>query len=219
MKPELEIITEGQRWVAINKPAGIGVEKHFDHDTVEKRALEQFRRPGASKLPYVGIVHRLDRPVSGVLLLARNKSTLVALNKSFAERMVSKTYHALVKDTPDQESGRLRHYLLRDKYGRKAIAARRPLPNAKESLLDYKVLEQRESGCLLEIKPVTGRFHQIRVQLAAAGWPILGDSLYGSDQIFQPDCIALHAQKLEFPDPLSGKMISAEVDPPTWGEL
>lgn len=213
----LEIIAEGQRWVAVNKPAGIGVEKHFDYDTVEKRALTQFKRPAATKLPFVGIVHRLDRPVSGALLLARNKSTLVVLNEAFAKREVQKTYWALVQNPPTDTSGRLRHYLLRDKFGRKAIAAKRPLPNAKEALLDYKVLDTNDQGCLLEVKPITGKFHQIRVQLATAGMPIVGDSLYGSAQIFAPDAIALHARELRFRNPLDKKpvVITAEL-PESW---
>lgn len=219
ISPSLHIIAEGQRWVAINKPAGIGVEQHFDYDTVEKRALAQFQRPGATKAPYVGIVHRLDRPVSGALLLARNKSTLVALNQLFAERKVEKTYWALVKDTPPKESGRLRHWLLRDQFGKKAIASGRPLPSAKEANLDYRVLRSQKNGCLLEIKPITGKFHQIRAQLAAAGFPIVGDSLYGSDRLFTPNCIALHAHQLSFPDPATGKSVEITADVPTNWEL
>lgn len=210
----LEILAEGQRWVAINKPAGIGVEKHFDYDTVEKRALEQFKRPNATKLPYVGIVHRLDRPVSGVLLLARNKSTLVTLNDAFASRQVEKTYWALVETLPQKEQGSLKHFLLRDKFGRKAIAAKRPLPNAKEARLDYRVVGQFPQGCLLEIKPITGKFHQIRVQLASAGMPILGDELYGSERIFGADQIALHARSLSFTPPGSVKQLTVEAPLP-----
>lgn len=210
----LSIIAEGHRWLVVNKPAGIAVEKHFDYDTVEKRALEQFRRPGASKPPFVGIVHRLDRPVSGALLLARNKSTLVALNKVFAERKVRKVYWALVANKPAHSTGRLKHYLLRDKSRRKAIAANRPLPNAKESILDYRIIESREAGYLLEIVPITGRFHQIRAQLAAAGWPIIGDSLYGSTQFLEANQIALHARQLTFPDPLTGEPVVVDADCP-----
>lgn len=215
----LPIIAEGQRWVAVNKPAGIGVEQHFDYDTVEKRALAQFQRTGATKAPYVGIVHRLDRPVSGALLLARNKSTLVALNQLFAERKVEKTYWALVKDTPDKESGRLRHWLLRDQFGKKAIASGRPLPGAKEANLDYRLVRSNESGFLLEIKPITGKFHQIRVQLAAAGFPIVGDSLYGSDRPFVPNGIALHARQLRFPDPASSKTVEITAELPASWEI
>lgn len=211
-KHGLDIIAEGDRWVAINKPGGIGVEKHFEHDTVEKRALEQFKRPGATKLPFVGIVHRLDRPVSGVLLLAQNKSTLVALNELFAERKMTKVYHALVSSPPPAKEGRLRHFLLKDKFGRKAIAANRPLPGAKEAILEYKLLEEINGRYLLEVRPESGKFHQIRVQLAQMGCPIIGDGVYGSMFPFFADCIALHAKALSFVPP--GASVSLTVEAP-----
>lgn len=201
MEAGLEILAEGNRWVAVYKPAGIGVEKHFNYDTIQQRALQIFQREGASKPPFVGIVHRLDRPVSGVLLLAQNKSTLVALNTLFAENKVEKTYHATVNQAPPQTAGRLRHFLLRDKFGKKAVAATRPLPGAKESILDYRVLENQDGRYLLEIKPISGRFHQIRVQLAAIGCPIMGDALYGSLHPFRENAIALEAVSLSFTPP------------------
>lgn len=202
MEAGLEILAEGKGWVAVHKPAGIGVEKHFNYDTVERRALQIFQREGASKPPFVGIVHRLDRPVSGVLLLARNKSTLVALNTLFAENKVEKTYHATVSQAPPQAAGRLRHFLLRDKFGKKAIAATRPLPGAKEGILDYRLLENKDGHFLLEIKPISGRFHQIRAQLSAIGCPIMGDALYGSLHPFRGEnSIALEAVSLTFTPP------------------
>ena len=194
------------------------MEKHFDYDTVEKRALEQFKRPRATKSPFIGIVHRLDRPVSGVLLLAQNKSTLVALNQQFARREVEKTYWAIVETTPKEANGTLRHYLLKDKLGRKAIAAKRPLPKAKEALLHYKVLKTFAKTCLLEVKPMSGKFHQIRVQLSTAGFPILGDSLYGATKIFDNgNSIALHARKLNFKAPLGEEQLEIVAPlPPYW---
>lgn len=217
MNDTLEIIAQGHRWVAVNKPAGIGVERHFNYDTVEKRALEQFKRPKATKPPYIGIVHRLDRPVSGALLLAQNKTTLVALNQAFAERKVDKTYWALVENPPLEIQGRLKHYLLRDKLGRKAIAAKRPLPKAKEAILTYKLIDSFPQGHLLEIKPITGKFHQIRVQLATAGMPILGDHLYGASQVFGTNSIALHARALNFKAPSQGAPLTVQAPlPDTW---
>lgn len=211
----LEVIAEGNRWVAVNKPAGIGVEKHFDYDTVERRALRQFQRPGASKQPYVGIVHRLDRPVSGVLLLARNKSTLVSLQRLFTDRLMAKGYLALVNHPPPAKSGRLRDFLLRDRYGKKAIAARRPLPGAKEGVLDYRVLGGRDDQYLLEVKPQTGKFHQIRVQLAQCGCPIIGDGAYGSLVPLEGNQIALHAHQLRFIPPAGHKPIMVTASLPS----
>lgn len=216
MPESLHVIARGNRWVVIDKPAGIGVERHFEHDTVEKRALAQFRRPRATKDPFVGIVHRLDRPVSGVLLLARNKSTLVALNEAFAAGRVQKTYWTLVAQPPEPASGRLSHYLLRDKTRRRAVATTRPLPQAKQATLTYRTLATSLVKTLLEVKPISGRFHQIRVQLAVAGSPILGDELYGSDQLFYPGAIALHAHALTFPDPDTGRMVTVEAEVPEY---
>lgn len=204
---KLDILQQGHRWVVINKPAGIATEKHYDHDTVEARAQVQWKRPRSEKRPYVGIVHRLDRPVSGALLLAQNKSTLVALNTAFAERKTEKVYWALTAAALPKASGRLKHYLARDKFGRKAIASNRPLPSAKESVLDYQLLGQIGKNNLYEVRPITGRFHQIRVQLAAAGAPIIGDEPYGSEQVVGPNIILLHARSLTFPDP-SGEPVA-----------
>ncbi len=209
MEAGLKTLAEGKGWVAVYKPAGIGVEKHFDYDTVEQRALQIFQRQGATKPPFIGIVHRLDRPVSGVLLLALNKSTLVALNLLFAEHKVEKTYRAIVNQAPPQAVGRLRHFLLRDKFGKKAIVATRPLPGAKESVLDYRVVENKDGRYLLEVKPLSGRFHQIRAQLSAIGCPIMGDALYGSLHPFQGDnTIALEAVSLIFTPPSKRNLVT-----------
>jgi len=213
---QLKIIHEGPGYVVIHKPAGIATEKNFDNDTVEARALVQWKRPRSTKTPFVGIVHRLDRPVSGCLLLARNKSTLRLLNQAFADKRVMKTYVALTDAPLPEEKGRLRHYLARDKFGRKAIAATRPLPKAKESVLEYQLLQRTDGGYLYEITPVTGRFHQIRVQLATAGAPIVGDATYGSERIYLPHCICLHAGRLVFPDPAGGEMVDVTTPLPAW---
>ena len=200
--PPLEILHAGHRYVVINKPAGIGVEAHYDKDTVAARARVQWKRPGASKDPYVGIVHRLDRPVSGCLLLARNKSTLRLLNQAFAEKRVKKTYHAVTSRALPREAGTLRHYLGRDAFGRRAVASTRPVPDHKESVLHYTLEEELPGGRFrYRIEPVTGRYHQIRVQLATAGAPIVGDGLYGSTEVVGAHRILLHASGVEFPEP------------------
>ncbi|MFK8162050.1 MAG: RluA family pseudouridine synthase [Lewinella sp.] len=211
----LEILHEGKLYYVINKPAGIATEKNFTNDTVEARALVQWKRPRSTKAPFVGIVHRLDRPVSGALLLARNKSSLVALNRAFEEKKVDKTYVALTEKPLPKEAGELRHFIARDKFNRKAIAANRPLPGAKEAVLRYRLMSAGEDRYLYEITPITGRFHQIRVQLATAGAPIIGDATYGSQRIHQPNEICLHAYQLAFPEP-DGGMVSVEAPLPAW---
>lgn len=208
----LTILYETKGYAVINKPAGIATEKNFDNDTVEARAQVQWRRPRSPKLPFVGIVHRLDRPVSGVLLLAKNKSTLRLLNAAFAEKRVRKIYHTLTTTPLPEAKGELHHYLARDRTGRKAVTSDRPLPNAKASLLRYRLLEEQDGYYRYEIQPVTGRFHQIRAQLAAAGAPIIGDTTYGSEVPYREHQICLHAQTLTFPEPVGGELRTVSVD-------
>lgn len=215
----LDILRQGQRWVVINKPAGIGTERNFSNDTVEARAQVQWKRPRSQKHPFVGIVHRLDRPVSGALLLAQNKSTLVTLNEAFANQQTRKTYWALTDRPLPAAEGKLRHYLARDKFGRKAIAASRPLPKAKESLLHYRLIKKVGDDFLYEITPITGRFHQIRVQLATAGAPIIGDATYGSQRVAAPHSILLHARELTFPEPNGDTITVTAPVPNHWPDL
>jgi 23S rRNA pseudouridine1911/1915/1917 synthase len=207
---QLEILHEGKGYVVIDKPAGIAVEKNFNNDTVEARAQMQWKRPRSTKVPYVGIVHRLDRPVSGCLIMAKNISTLRLLNKAFEDKKVDKTYLARTAAALPAEKGSLKHYLARDRMGRKAVASKRPLAGAKESLLHYELVGRVEEDYLYEITPITGRFHQIRVQLATAGAPIVGDVTYGSKRLYLPHCICLRAVRIGFLDPGTGEKVFVE---------
>ena len=217
--PPLTVLLEGHRWVVVSKPAGIATERHFDHDTVEARAQVQWKRPGSEKPAFVGIVHRLDRPVSGALLLARNKSTLRALNEAFAAGRTRKVYWALTAGPLPRPAGQLTHYLHRDRTGRRALAATRPLPGAKESTLSYRLLRRVDDDYLYEVRPRTGRFHQIRVQLATAGASIIGDVSYGSDRFAEPHTIRLHARSLSFTTPAGEKISVTAPLPPGWPAL
>lgn len=207
--PILQVLHEAPGYVAVSKPAGIATELHYDHDTVAARAQTLWQRPSSPQLAFVGIVHRLDRPVGGVLLLARNKSTLRFLNDAFAERKVRKTYVALTADPLPQTKGNLRHYLARDASNRRAVAYGEPGSKRTESYLRYRLLGREKGGHYrYEIQPVTGRFHQIRCQLAAAGAPIVGDMLYGSAVAVGEHLIRLHATALSFPDPNGGDLVT-----------
>lgn len=197
----LAIIHEGPGYVAVNKPAGIATERHFKYDTVEARALVQYKRENAKKDPYIGIVHRLDRPTSGVLLLARNKSTLVKLNHAFAERLTKKIYFAVTDKPLPATEGSLHAYLVREPTRKKAFVSAHPVPGGRESKLTYRLLEEENGLYQYEVTPLTGRFHQIRAQLAHAAAPIVGDHQYGSMRPLLENCIALHARSLSFPDP------------------
>jgi 23S rRNA pseudouridine1911/1915/1917 synthase len=197
----LDILQEGPGWAVVNKPAGIATERHFQYDTVEARAQVQWKREGAAKPPFVGIVHRLDRVTSGALLLARKKSTLVKLNGYFADRRSEKTYWAVTSSALPDPQGELHDYLLRDATRKQAVVSRRPVPGGKEALLTYELLHTENDLHLYSLRPTTGRFHQLRAQLAAAGAPIFGDATYGSDRLLGAHRIALHARTLSFPGP------------------
>ncbi|MEM8584323.1 MAG: RNA pseudouridine synthase [Bacteroidota bacterium] len=196
--PSLDIIGQGHKWSLINKPAGIAVERHGNTDTVELRAVRQFRRSRATKDPYIGIVHRLDKPTSGCLLVAHNKSTLVGFHRQWEARSVRKLYWALVGRPPSRKTGRLIHYIQKDRSGRKAIASPRPIGKTQKAELEYRILRSEVDFTLLEIELFTGRFHQVRAQLSAISCPIIGDRMYGSETLFQEDVIALHARSLSF---------------------
>ena len=215
----LTVLAEGPGWAAINKPAGIATERHFQYDTVEGRALECWKRPGATKPPYVGIVHRLDRVTSGALVLARRKSTLVRLNESFARGRTQKVYRAVTSAPLPAEHGELRHYLVRNPTNKRAVANVRPVPGGKEAVLDYRLLRSGNGRFEYEIRPRTGRFHQIRAQLAATGAPIVGDADYGSKVILGEARIALHAAVLSFPDPNDDATIEVTAELPDYWPL
>jgi 23S rRNA pseudouridine1911/1915/1917 synthase len=198
----LEVIFENTRLLVVNKPAGTTVERspHRAFTSVEDLAwahLEQQR----IKKPFLGVVHRLDRPVSGVLLFAKKPSVLKLLNRAFEERSVTKTYWAVVTGHPEPPTGTLEHWLLKTPGEKKAEVVRKGRAKAKQCILEYRVLKTVDRQSWLEVHPITGKYHQIRAQLSAMGCPIVGDRLYGSSTPLQSNCIALHARKLTIPNP------------------
>jgi len=199
---EIPILFESHHLLAIDKPCGLVVERDpYGYPSVEEWARGQY--------PFAGIVHRLDRPVSGLLLIAKKKSALKALNRQFEARTVEKTYLAIVEKALPLSEGSLEHWLARDRKGQKALVAEQGAKGAFLCQLEYKVLETLPSGLsLLEIRPLTGKFHQIRAQLAASGCPILGDEKYGAALPYRPDGIGLHAWKLSFMEPQEGRPLS-----------
>lgn len=192
----MKILYESSHLLALHKPAGWTVERSPHHLSVESWALEYVREQ--VKKPFIGIIHRLDRPVSGVLLLAKKKIALKQLNEQFRLRKVRKTYLALVEQVPPVKGEVIRHWLIKDQKEKKAFVYTKAKKGTAEVRLHYRLLEQRPNGFLLEIHPYTGKYHQIRAQLAAIGCPILGDERYGSRQSFAPNAIALHAYRLAF---------------------
>lgn len=209
---ELHILAETRGWLAVNKPAGLITERSpFESPTVESLVYDYLKAHSRRERPYLGIVHRLDRVTSGVLLLAKKKSVLKALNEQFRERRIRKTYLALVEQAPPSKQGELRHFLYKDQKSKKAIIYKEEVPGAFSVRLTYRLLQESPAGYLLEIHPYTGKYHQIRAQLAFIGCPILGDARYGGQHPFREKAIALHASRLVFLDPQTEEEVVVEV--------
>ena len=211
------IIKETPQYLAIQKPSGLIVEKNpYESPTIEDMALEylQSSKPSA----YLGIIHRLDRVTSGVLLLAKKKSALKAFNELFSRRQIQKKYLALVEKAPPKSRGKLIHWLEKDLKNKKAIVYNQAHKKAVKCELQYRLLERNVYGYMVEIKPKTGKFHQIRAQFAAIGCPIVGDEKYGAkfNSDFGKKSIALHACKLRFRNFLNGQWETIEANA-KWG--
>ncbi len=212
-KFKLWIVTENQSWLSVNKPSGIIVERNpFESPTVEELVYDHLC--ARKKNPYVGIVHRLDRVTSGIMLFAKKKSCLKYLNEQLAKRKVHKVYLAITENVPPQEKGLLKHYHLKNQKEKRADLSDLPLENSKEVILRYKIKKVIGKKALLEIQPQTGKFHQIRAQLGAVGCPILGDEKYGGSEAYEPFSAALHAWKIQFVDPQTNEKVMTEASPP-----
>lgn len=210
----ISIIKETPGWLAVNKPAGIQVERNPFGPSVESLAyghLEMKKRN-----PYVGIVHRLDRVTTGLVLVAKKKSILKQLNEQFRLREVRKTYLAMVEKAPPEEEATLTHWLKKKLKEKRAEVFGKPSAGAFECILSYRQLWKGADGrALLEVRPVTGKYHQIRAQLAAIGCPVVGDTHYGAKKEYQPNHIMLHAWKLEFFG-LEEERVEVEAPAPDW---
>ena len=217
MQPaELKIIYEDKQLLAVNKPQGIVTEyePHLNF-TLESLALNYIR--SQEKHPqkcFIGVPHRLDRPVSGVVLFSKKKSVLKMLMETFAKREIEKTYLAIVETKPAKAEDELVNWLVKDTEKRKAIIYNNEVKNSMRVVLRYKLITQNDKGCLIEVKLITGKFHQIRAQLAPIGCPIIGDAHYGSTQVFKENAICLHARQLSLIHPISNEQLSLVAELP-----
>ena len=212
---KIEIIAETNNWIAISKPAGIQVERNPFGPSAESLVYDYLSTKYRN--PYVGIVHRIDRPTSGVVLVAKKERTLRKLNRYFAAQKVKKQYLAKVSPPLEAAEGMAEHWLKKDLIAKKAVLATEKTPKAKYCKLAYQshAVDEATQSQLLLITPITGRYHQIRAQLAALGSPIIGDERYGSELPHLPDCITLHACQLEIEE----EGIKLVTEWPGWGKF
>ena len=212
----MEVIYEDNHIIIVNKQSGeiVQGDKTGDRplsDIVKDYIKEMYAKPGAV---FLGVVHRLDRPVSGLVVFARTSKALSRLNKMFAEGEVHKTYWAIVKNAPRASDGTLEHWIVRNEKQNKSYAYDHERPNAKKAILKYRALSHSDSYTLLEVNLMTGRHHQIRCQLAAMGCPIKGDLKYGASRSNPDGSISLMARRVEFIHPVSKEPIVVEAPVP-----
>jgi 23S rRNA pseudouridine1911/1915/1917 synthase len=219
MQKPLTVIFEDNHLLVINKSPGVLVQgdETGDIPLVElgkDYIKHKYNKPGAV---FLGVVHRLDRPVSGVVVLARTSKALERMNELFRDRETKKIYWAIVSAKPKQDSGTLIHWLAKDEKKNKTTAYSKETHGALRSELNYQIITQNNGEWLLEVNPITGRSHQIRAQLASMGCPIKGDLKYGASEPNADASICLHARRLEFIHPVKKEKIVLECDPPDKG--
>lgn len=213
---DLEVLYEDNHLLAINKAPGMLVQGDETGDRTladEAKAYikTRYKKPGAV---FLGVVHRLDRPVSGVVVFARTSKSLSRMNELFRERQTGKLYWAVVEKSPPAAEATLVHWLQKDEASNKTTVFRKETRGALRSELSYRVLRNLQGSFLLEVRPLTGRSHQIRAQLSAVGSPIIGDVKYGSSRETGDGSIALHARQLTFMHPVKKVPLSVTADPP-----
>ncbi|MBK5212365.1 MAG: RNA pseudouridine synthase [Flavobacteriaceae bacterium] len=220
-KDNLQVLFEDNHLIVVNKRPGDIVQGDKTGDAplsevVKEYIAEKYNKPGAV---FLGVVHRLDRPTSGIVVFARTSKALARLNKMFSERETEKIYWAIVKNMPPKSEDSLTHYLKRNPKQNKSYAHIKEVPDSKKAVLHYKLLKKLDNYYLLEIVLETGRHHQIRSQLSAIGSPIKGDLKYGFDRSNADGSIHLHAKRLTLIHPVQKEEIiinASAPDDPIW---
>ena len=213
----MKVVYEDNHVIIVAKESGEIVQGDKTGDKplseiVKEYIKEKYQKPGEV---FLGVVHRLDRPVSGLVVFARTSKALARLNKMFAEGEVHKTYWAIVgRGERREERGELTHWLVRNEKQNKSYAYDREVPHSKKAQLRYRVISQGDRYQLLEVELLTGRHHQIRCQLSKVGMPIRGDLKYGAARSNPDGSISLHARRVEFIHPVSKQQIVAEAPVP-----
>ena len=208
-KNNLQVLFEDNHIIAINKRCGDIVQGDKTGDKPLSEIVKSFLKTKYSKPGnvYLGIPHRLDRPTSGVVIFAKTSKSLPRLNKIFKDGKVQKYYLAVTKNNPGKQEDTLIHWLRKNERTNKSTYFKKETVKAKKAVLHYRVLKKLERYFIIEIELVTGRHHQIRCQLSAIGCPVRGDLKYGYDRSNNDGGIDLHAKKIIFEHPVSGKKI------------
>ncbi|SFG94139.1 RluA family pseudouridine synthase [Pedobacter insulae] len=201
---EADILYEDNHLIAINKRSGdiVQIDETGDEpldEKVKKYIAAKYNKPNGA---FLGVVHRLDRPVSGVILFAKTSKALERMNAIFKNREVSKTYFAVVRNKPALTAGKLVHWLIKNPKKNLVTAYSQEVVGSQRSELDYKLIGEVGGFYLLQVNPLTGRSHQIRVQLSTMDCPIVGDNKYGYPRGSRKGSICLHARRLEFVHPV-----------------
>ncbi len=206
----MKVLYEDNHLIAVYKSAGVPVQGDESNDVclmdmVKEYLKEKYQKPGNV---FLGLIHRLDRPVSGIVLFAKTSKGASRLSEQFRAHTVKKIYHALVEGKLEKNEGTLVNYLLKDTERNFVTVYDTPHGEAKQAELFYRAVEVKGENTLVEIELKTGRSHQIRSQFAHIGHPIVGDSKYGSNKTYKPGSIALAAVKLEFDQPVNGERVT-----------
>lgn len=220
----MTVLYEDNHIIIVNKESGEIVQGDKTGDTplsdiVKAYIKEKYAKPGNV---FLGVVHRLDRPVSGIVVFARTSKALSRLNEMFRDGEVHKTYWAISRNTPERDEGTLTGWIVRNERQNKSYVYDREVPQSKKAMLMYKVIGRSDNYTLMEVRLMTGRHHQIRCQLAAMGCPIKGDLKYGARRSNPDGSISHMARRIEFVHPVSKNTVSVEAPLPSdnlWREF
>ncbi|KVV15493.1 RluA family pseudouridine synthase [Flavobacterium sp. TAB 87] len=223
-KNNLQVLHEDNHLIVVNKRVGdlVQGDKTGDKplsDIVKEYIKEKYNKPGEV---FLGVIHRLDRPTSGIVAFARTSKALSRMNELFSNRETKKTYWAVVKNKPSKSCDELVHFLKRNEKNNTSKAHVKEVPESKLARLDYTVIKELQNYAALEINLYTGRHHQIRAQLSAIGSPIKGDLKYGADRSNPDGGIHLHARKLSFVHPVTKEnltIVAPTPEDPIWNAV
>jgi 23S rRNA pseudouridine1911/1915/1917 synthase len=212
----MEVLFEDNHLIAINKQTSDIVQPDKTNDVsleekIKTYLKQKYQKPGEV---FLGVVHRIDRPVSGVVLFARTSKALARLNQMFQDKSVKKIYWAIVKEHPPKDADTLVHYIVRDTRKNKSFAHDKEVKDSKKAILHYKIIDKSDNYYLLEVQLETGRHHQIRCQLNKIGCPIRGDLKYGYNRSLDDGGINLHARKISFTHPVKNEPVEIVANVP-----